>query len=87
MVPFLRSKKLSNHFASTNDVIIDCVKKISHKNNSICCCIYPKAVLINKSDLIFSYKKIKKLYADLLGVVTKYHDPPLRCFEKKIKLF
>lgn len=82
-VPFLRSKKLSNHFASTTDVIIDCVKKISHKNDTICCCIYPTAVLINKNDLILSYKKIKKLNADLLVAITKYHDSPLRCFEKK----
>ncbi len=82
-VPFLRSKKLSNHFASTTDVLIDCVKKISLKNDTFCCCIYPTAVLINKNDLILSYKKIKKLNADLLIAITKYHDSPLRCFEKK----
>ena len=82
-VPFLRSKKLSDNYTTTTDVIIDSIKKISSKNDSICCCIYPTAVLINKNDLITSFKKIKKLNADLLIAITKFHDSPLRSFQKK----
>ena len=82
-VPFLRSKKLSDNYTTTTDVIIDSIKKISSKNDTFCCCIYPTAVLINKNDLIMSFKKIKKLNADLLVAIAKYHNSPLRCFEKK----
>lgn len=82
-VPFLRSKKLSDNYTTTTDVIIDSIKKISSKNETICCCIYPTAVLINKDDLLKSYKKIKKLNADLLIAITRYHDSPLRSFQKK----
>jgi len=82
-VPFLRSKKLSDNYATTTDVIIDSVQKISSKNDIICCCIYPTSVLINKNDLIKSYKKIKKLNADLLVAITRYSHSPLRSFERK----
>ena len=82
-VPFLRSKKLSGNYTTTTDVIIDAIKKISSKNYTICCCIYPTAVLINKNDLIPSYQKIKKLNADLLIAIARYHDSPFRSFEKK----
>lgn len=82
-VPFLRSKKLSDNYTTTTDVIIDSIKKISSKNDTFCCCIYPTAVLINKNDLIMSFKKIKKLNADLLVAIARYHNSPLRCFEKK----
>ena len=34
-------------------------------------------------DLIKSYEKIKKLNADLLIAITRYHDSPLRSFQKK----
>ena len=82
-VPFLRSKKLSGNYTTTTEVIIDTIKKISSKNCTICCCIYPTAVLINKNDLILSYQKIKKLNADLLIAIAKYDVSPLRSFEKK----
>jgi pseudaminic acid cytidylyltransferase len=82
-VPFLRSKKLSGNYTTTTEVIIDTIKKISSKNYTICCCIYPTAVLINKNDLILSCQKIKKLNADLLIAIAKYDVSPLRSFEKK----
>ena len=82
-VPFLRSKKLSDNYTTTTDVIIDSIQKVSSKNDIICCCIYPTSVLINKNDLIKSYEKIKKLNADLLIAITRYHDSPLRSFQKK----
>lgn len=82
-VPFLRSKKLSDNYTTTTDVIIDSIQKVSSKNDIICCCIYPTSVLINKNDLIKSYKKIKKLNADLLVAITRYNHSPLRSFERK----
>jgi pseudaminic acid cytidylyltransferase len=82
-VPFLRSKKLSNNFTSTKDVIIDSIKKSSTERAPFHCCIYPTAVLININDLKLAYKKIKKLNANLLIAITKYQNSPLRAFEKK----
>ena len=31
-VPFIRSRKLSNDFAPTKDVVLDCIKRISSEN-------------------------------------------------------
>jgi pseudaminic acid cytidylyltransferase len=82
-VPFLRSKKLSNNFTPTVDVVIDAVKKISTENINFHCCIYPTAVLTNVNDLKLAYKKIKKLNANFLIAITRYRNSPLRSLEKK----
>jgi pseudaminic acid cytidylyltransferase len=82
-VPFLRSKKLSNNFTPTVDVIINSIKKISTENIDFHCCIYPTAILTSINDLKLAYKKIKKLKANCLIAITRYQNPPQRCLEKK----
>lgn len=82
-VPFLRSKKLSNNFTPTLDVIIDSVKKISTEKVYFHCCIYPTAILTSINDLKLAYKKIKKLNANYLIAITRYQNSPLRCLQKK----
>lgn len=84
-VPFLRSKKLSDDFATSTEVIIDTIKKISSEKEKYHCCIYPTSVLLKRLDLINSLKKIKKLNADYLIPITDFEYPPHRSFKKKGK--
>ena len=39
-VPFLRSKKLSDDFTTTAEVLIDCIKKISSEKTEFHFCLY-----------------------------------------------
>ncbi len=59
-VPFLRSKKLSNDYAGTNDVLKDVVKKLKLEKIKYIFCIYPTAPLINSRDLKIALKKNEK---------------------------
>ena len=77
-VPFIRSKKLSNDFTTTRDVLIDCVKKIKAEKTKYIFCIYPTAILIDKNDLIKFFRKIKKYNYDYLIAISKFNSSPLR---------
>jgi len=80
-VPFLRSKKLSNDFSPTKDVILDCINQISSKNVKYHFVLYPTSVLLLKKDFINSFKKIKKKKYDFLVAVTDYSYSPYRAFK------
>jgi pseudaminic acid cytidylyltransferase len=80
-VPFLRSKKLSDDFTSTAEVLIDCIKKISSKKTEFHFCLYPTTTLISKNDLIKAYKKIKKEKANLLIAITDFETSPYRALK------
>lgn len=80
-VPFLRSKKLSNDYATTKDVIIDCIKRIGSQKTKYHFCIYPTAILLNKKDLNNAFLKIKKKGFDFLVATTDYDFSPLRAYK------
>lgn len=80
-VPFLRSKKLSDDFTSTAEVLIDCINKISSKKTDYHFCLYPTAALISKEDLIKAYKKIKKRKASMLIAITDFETSPYRALK------
>ena len=80
-VPFLRSKRLSNDFAPTKDVIIDCIKRISSENTKYHFILYPTSILLLKKDFLLSFKKIKKYNYDFLVAVTDYAYSPYRAFK------
>ena len=80
-VPFLRAKNLSNNFAPTSDVLIDCINKISSQNTKYHFCLYPCTTLIYKKDLINSFKKIKENDFDQLTAVSDYNFSPYRAFK------
>ena len=80
--PFVRSKKLSNHYTTSTEAVIDSIKKISSESEKYHCCIYPTAILTQKKDLVNGYKKIKITKADYLIPVTSYDYSPLRPLEK-----
>ena len=39
-VPFIRSKKISDDYTNTLEVVVDSIKKISSENEKYHCCIY-----------------------------------------------
>ncbi len=59
IVPYLRSKKLSNDFTGTREVVVDFLKKMKLFENDICC-IYPTAPMMRSSDLLNSYKQLPR---------------------------
>ena len=60
-VPFMRSKKNANDYATTEDVIIEVVQEYKKlkKNYTYACCIYPTAPFI-KSDMLI--EAMEKMY-------------------------
>ena len=90
-VPFLRSKKLSNDYATTAEVIEDCIKKISSEKVKYHFCLYPTTTLISKKNLVEAFKKIKKNNSDLLVCVTDFDSNPFRSYKllknNKLKFF
>ena len=83
-VPHLRSKKLSNDFATTQEVIKDMILKLKNKGvhpNKICC-MYPTAPLITKDDIKKGYKKLSK-NIDFVFSAYASSTPVHRSFELK----
>ena len=60
LVPFIRSKKMSENNVSTVDVIKDTLLKLNIPMEDLVCCIYPVAPLMSYKDIIKSYKILKK---------------------------
>jgi len=80
-VPFLRSKKLSNDYTTTAEVLIDCIKKISSEKLKFHFCLYPTTTLISKADLIKAFNKIQKEKADFLIAITDFETSPYRALK------
>ncbi len=80
-VPFLRSKKLANDFATTSEVVLDCIKRISSQTTKYHFCLYPTTTLLFKKDLINSFKKMKQNDFDLLIPVLDYNISPYRALK------
>jgi pseudaminic acid cytidylyltransferase len=79
-VPFLRSSLLADDFASTAEVLKDCIKNLKIKDKFFFC-IYPVNPLLKSSDLIKAFKKIKKFNQDSLITVSEYDYSPYRAFK------
>tara|TARA_B000000475_G_C15999911_1_gene448508 strand:+ start:1732 stop:2412 length:681 start_codon:yes stop_codon:yes gene_type:complete len=77
-VPFLRSKKLSDDFSTTKEVLYDAVNRLKYEKDYNLFCIYPTAALIKKKDLIQALKKFKSSNADALYAITSYSHQPQR---------
>ena len=77
IVPFKRSKNISDDKSLSIDVLKDVIKKIDIKDDYIFF-LYPTSPNINKDDLISAWKKIKKEKADCLIAVKEYESNPLR---------
>ena len=81
-VPFLRSKSLSNDYATTIEVIRNFVDKIKHlhKNNDIVCCVYPCTPLLNTKDIKKGIDLFYKQKKNFVYPVLRYKHPIQRSF-------
>ena len=81
-VPFLRSKNLSNDFASTKKVLKDVVTKINLEQEVNIFCIYCTAPLLIVKDLKNALKIFSKTHSEALYAIRKYSHSPLRSLKK-----
>ena len=80
MVPFMRSEKTSNDFATTADVlneVIDEYKKLG-ENFEYMCCLYPTAPFVTPEAIGQAMKILEDNGADTVLPVVKFSFPPQR---------
>ena len=77
-VPFLRSKKTSDDYATTVEVIKEVLQmyKTIGKEFDTVCCLYSTAALANSADIRKGYELLKE--ADIVFPVTEFSFPPMR---------
>lgn len=82
VVPFMRSSKNSDDYATTADVLLEVLseyRKIGQAFDSLCC-IYPTAPFITADKLRNASAKFEAERADALIPVVRFSFPPQRCF-------
>lgn len=84
-VPFFRTEKNSDDFASTDDVIKEVLKYYSEKGEQFDygCCIYPVNPFINVTKLIKGFDKLESTNFDCIFSAVKYSYPVQRAFRIK----
>lgn len=73
-----RSKKASNDFATTVDVLIEVLGYKKYQNTQIVCCLYPVAPLIKTNNLIKAYNTILSNEFNSVIPITEFGYPPQR---------
>lgn len=81
-VPFMRSEKTSNDFATTSDVIKEVIEQYKNigKEFEYIFCIYPTAPFITKERLIEAAELLEKNNPAEVIPVVPFSFPPQRCF-------
>ncbi len=84
-VPFLRSGKTSDDFATTMDVLTEVVTEYKKQdyNFSYICCIYATAPFVSSEKLEQAYKKLTENGYDSVLPVMKFSFPIQRSFKIK----
>ncbi|MCQ2524117.1 MAG: pseudaminic acid cytidylyltransferase, partial [Lachnospiraceae bacterium] len=79
-VPFMRSEKTSNDFASTTDVIIEVLDEYKKRGEDfeVAACIYPTAPFVTGKKLKEAVEKLEGSDADTLIPVVNFSYPPQR---------
>jgi N-acylneuraminate cytidylyltransferase len=79
-VPFLRSIKNSDDYATTADVLAEVIKNYNDNNVffDFCCCLYPTAPFVNSEMLKRSYDFFRESKKDSLIPVVEFSYPPQR---------
>lgn len=81
-VPFLRSEKNSDDYATTADVLAEVLAEYKKQGRSFVtmCCVYPTAPFITAEKLRAAYKMFIDSEAEMLEPVVAYSYPPQRSF-------
>ena len=82
-VPFFRSTKNSDDYATTSEVIVEVLNEYKKQNMAFdyICCIYPTAPFINSSIIVNSFQTLIKNNADTIIPVVRYSYPIQRAFK------
>lgn len=82
-VPFFRSRKNANDYATTADVIKEVLLEYRKKGKrfTYCCCIYPTAPFITPKKLKNAYNLLLKSQADSVIPVVRFSFPIQRAFK------
>lgn len=80
-VPFMRSEKTSNDFATTAEVMTEVMETYEQNGNHFdyVCCIYPTAPFITSEVLAQAMKLLEEGDSDCVIPVVKFSFPPQRC--------
>ena len=83
-VPFYRTEKTANDYATTADVIQEVLETYGKigKQFDYVCCIYPTAPFITPEKLIEGMELLEKNHADSAMPVVQFSFPPQRCVVK-----
>lgn len=80
-VPFLRSEKTSNDYATTLDVLLEVVEEYEKRGQhyDYLCCMYPTAPFVTAEALKTAMNILIDEQADTVFPVVKFSFPPQRC--------
>lgn len=81
-VPFMRSAKTSDDYATTRDVLVEVLEEYQKRgrNFDILCCIYPTAPFVTGSKLCEALEKMLSSGSDMLIPMTRFSFPPQRSY-------
>ena len=84
-VPFMRSEKTSNDYATTIDVLLEVLAEYQKLGQEFeyLCCIYPTAPFVTHKKLKSAMEIMKTTDSDSLVPIVQYGFPPQRCFVVK----
>lgn len=79
-VPFMRSKKTSDDYAVTADVLLEVLERYEAMGRRFdaVCCIYPTAPFVTAEKLRMASREFQTAGADALVPVVRYSFPPQR---------
>lgn len=79
-VPFYRSEKTADDYASTSDVLLEVLEEYEKRGErfDIGCCIYPTAPFVTGEKLRNAVEKLRECDADSLIPVVAFSYPPQR---------
>lgn len=82
-VPFMRSAKNSDDYATTRDVLCEVISryKTIGKNFEYVCCVYPTAPLIQPQSVIKAFNILKESDADMIIPIVRFSYPVQRAYK------
>lgn len=82
-VPFMRSKRMSDDYATTAGVLLEVLEKYAKlgKTFDYMCCLYPTAPFVRVERIVAAVEAIKKHDVIEIVPVVEFSFPPQRCFE------
>lgn len=80
-VPFFRSKKTSDDYATTKDVLLEVIEEYQKRGQTFekMCCIYPTAPFVTGDKLVKAMSVIDEKRGEMAMPVVAYSFPPQRC--------